>query len=586
MHSVLPRVLQRVLQRITIGLVAGLLLTGSAMGQDAKMSAAPKKLLVLSATMGYRHGSIPKLEAMLTELSKQSGQFTLDFVEQPAGKPADLKKDASPEQTAAYEKAEATWETSLKTELEKFSPESLKNYDGVIFASTTGDLPLPDPQGFLDWIKAGHAFIGLHAAGDSFHHWPAYLDMIGAEFKQHGAEVSVDCLNQDPENPATAMLPKVWTITREEIYQFKDYDPTKVHELLVLDKHPNDKTPGHYALAWEKYYGTGRVFYTALGHRDDIVSADPSVKNRANAPEISTAYQAHVLGGIQWALGLAEEMPAKLTAGEKKPLLDATLSNWEVWLGVPHRTVTGLTPATTQAGDGKPAPLGLNNDPKHVYSIEMDSGEPVLHVSGEIYGGLTTRQSFGNYHFHAQIKWGDRRWEPRLNTVRDNGVLFHCSGPHGVVSNAWKRSFEFQVQEKDFGDCYLVGPVTAQVTVVKKEKDWFFDPTGELKQMNRPGPNGIGGRSAHLTGNFEKPVGEWNDVDLYTVGRTAVYCVNGQVVQALRQTATLQGPEKTEVPITSGQIQLQSEAAETYYRKVEIEPITELPAEITKAAGL
>jgi hypothetical protein len=52
----------------------------------------------------------------------------------------------------------------LKVVLQKLSPESLKNYDGVMFMSTTGDLPIPDKQGFLDWIKAGHAFIGIHAA--------------------------------------------------------------------------------------------------------------------------------------------------------------------------------------------------------------------------------------------------------------------------------------------------------------------------------------------------------------------------------------------------------------------------------------
>jgi type 1 glutamine amidotransferase len=192
----------------------------------------------------------------------------------------------------------------LKAALQKLSPESLKNYDGVVFASTTGDLPLPDPQGFLDWIKAGHAFIGIHAATDTFHHWPAYIDMLGGEFMHHGKQVSVDCLNQDPQNPATAMLPKVWTISQEEIYQFQNYDPAKVHDLLILDKHPESGAPGHYGVCWCKMYGTGRVFYTSLGHREDVWDTDPDMKDRKNSPEISKAYQAHVLGGIEWALGL------------------------------------------------------------------------------------------------------------------------------------------------------------------------------------------------------------------------------------------------------------------------------------------
>ena len=48
----------------------------------------------------------------------------------------------------------------------------------------------------------------------------------------------------------------------------------------------------------------GRIFYTSLGHREDIWDTDPSLKDRKNSVEISKAYQAHVLGGIEWALGL------------------------------------------------------------------------------------------------------------------------------------------------------------------------------------------------------------------------------------------------------------------------------------------
>jgi type 1 glutamine amidotransferase len=188
--------------------------------------------------------------------------------------------------------------------LQKLSPDSLKNYDGVVFASTTGDLPIPDPQGFLDWIKAGHAFIGIHAASDTFHNWPGYIEMLGGEFAHHGRQVGVECLNQDPANPSTAALGKSWNITQEEIYQFKNYDPAKVHDLLIMDKHPENGEAGHFPVSWCKSYGTGRVFYTSLGHREDIIDADPNLKNRVNSVEISKAYQAHVLGGIEWALEL------------------------------------------------------------------------------------------------------------------------------------------------------------------------------------------------------------------------------------------------------------------------------------------
>jgi type 1 glutamine amidotransferase len=128
--------------------------------------------------------------------------------------------------------------------------------------------------------------------------------MLGGEFKTHGRQVSVDCINVDPSNPATAHLPKVWTIQQEEIYQFKNFDADKVHELLVLDKHPETGAPGRFPVSWCKNYGDGKVFYTSLGHREDLIDPDPNLHDRKNSVATSKEYQAHVLGGIEWALGL------------------------------------------------------------------------------------------------------------------------------------------------------------------------------------------------------------------------------------------------------------------------------------------
>jgi type 1 glutamine amidotransferase len=277
------------------------------------LHAEPKKLLVVTTTTGFRHSSIPTAEKILAQLGAESGAYTVDFVHQPPGEPKALKAGATDEEKAAYQTAKEAWDASLKQALQKLSPESLKNYDAVVFASTTGDLPIPDPQGFLDWIKAGHAFIGIHAASDTFHHWPGYIDMLGGEFAHHGRQVSVDCLNQDPLHPATQPLGQSWTISQEEIYQFKNYDPAKVHDLLILDKHPETGAPGHYGVSWCKFYGTGRVFYTSLGHREDVWDGDPDMKDRKNSPEISKAYQKHLLGGIEWALGLQDDanLPVK-----------------------------------------------------------------------------------------------------------------------------------------------------------------------------------------------------------------------------------------------------------------------------------
>ena len=73
---------------------------------------------------------------------------------------------------------------------------------------------------------------------------------------------------------------------------------------LILDKHPENNSPGHFAVSWCKDYGAGKVFYTSLGHREDIRDADPNLNGRKNSVEISKVYQAHILGGIKWALGL------------------------------------------------------------------------------------------------------------------------------------------------------------------------------------------------------------------------------------------------------------------------------------------
>jgi uncharacterized protein len=260
---------------------AGPLLLGLLLGfcvlAFASAQAAPKKLLVVTVTKGFRHSSIPTAEKVLGELAKKSGDFTVDYVRN--------DEDMAQKMTAS----------------------ALNNYDGVIFANTTGILPLPDKQAFLDWIKSGKAFIGMHSATDTFHGKDGvdpYIEMIGGEFKEHHAQAEVDCINQDPKHPADKPLPSSWHL-KDEIYLMKNFERSKVHGLLTLDKHPNEKTPGDYPIAWCKNYGSGRVFYTSLGHREDVWDPDtPEKFKRENPKEVSELYQKHILGGIRWALGL------------------------------------------------------------------------------------------------------------------------------------------------------------------------------------------------------------------------------------------------------------------------------------------
>jgi type 1 glutamine amidotransferase len=248
--------------------------------------AAPKKVLVVTVTHGFRHSSIPTAEKVLGELAQKSGAFTVDYVR--------TDEDMAQKMTA----------------------EALKNYDGVIFANTTGgkgqkggDLPLPDKQAFLDWIKSGKAFIGMHSATDTFRGYTpldSYVEMVGAEFKTHHDQAAVDCINEDAKHPACRDLGPTFHL-KDEIYLMNGFERSTVHPLLMLDKHPNDKTPGDYPIAWCKEYGKGRVFYTSLGHREDVWTPDtPASFKRENPKEVAELYQKHILGGIKWALGLAE----------------------------------------------------------------------------------------------------------------------------------------------------------------------------------------------------------------------------------------------------------------------------------------
>jgi len=135
--------------------------------------------------------------------------------------------------------------------------------------------------------------------------------MLGCEFLSHGAQASVDCINEDKKHPASSHLPQTWTVY-DEIYIMKNFDRAKVHGLLSLDKEPNKKTPGDFPIAYAKDFGKGRVFYTSLGHREDIWDDEtPSNFKRQNSPDIARAYQKHVLGGIKWALGLQESAAKK-----------------------------------------------------------------------------------------------------------------------------------------------------------------------------------------------------------------------------------------------------------------------------------
>lgn len=270
------------------------LLLGGCLLMSVPAQAAPKNVLVVTTTKGFRHSSIPTAEKVLADLAKSSEAFVVDYARV---EPTDAEfkgADGKPDK--------AKVDAAIKSVLEKkMSAAALQNYDAVIFANTTGDLPLPDPQAFIAWVKSGKGFVGMHSATDTLARFEPYVDMIGGTFRTHKEQVEVQPINEDQECPACKHLGTDWKVF-DEIYILDKFDPAKVHGLLTLDKHPNDKTPGNYPISWCKEYGKGRVFYTSLGHREDVW--DPKWPNRKNSPKIAEDYQKHILEGIRWALGL------------------------------------------------------------------------------------------------------------------------------------------------------------------------------------------------------------------------------------------------------------------------------------------
>lgn len=248
-------------------------------------------------------------------------------------------------------------------------------------------------------------------------------------------------------------------------------------------------------------------------------------------------------------------------------LLDSDLSRWDRWLGVPHSSVEGLPEETFKSGDvhsGKP--LGLNNDPKSVFSTMQVGDETWLHVSGEIFGGLVSKESYQNYHLQLQFKWGEKKWEPRLNDKRDSGIIYHSRGEHGAFWKVWKAGLEYQVQEKDMGDFIPLAGPTAQFRLHTDGKREVFDLDSEYTTAK-------GYTHCLLEPDF--PIGEWNTLDLYVFEDSAIHVVNGVVVMAIKHAVDATGN-----PLISGQIQLQSEAAECYYKNIRITPIESLPEDL------
>jgi len=224
-------------------------------------------------------------------------------------------------------------------------------------------------------------------------------------------------------------------------------------------------------------------------------------------------------------------------------------------------------------------------DPHRVFSVvEQVDGAPAIRISGQVYGGLYTRQRFANYRLVAEFRWGLLTWGARTNATRDSGVLLHCSGRDGnyfskTFNGPWMRSYEFQIIEGGVGDLLVLGgyepdgsvqKYSATATVVKdRDGEPCWDANGTAKVFDGGRVNwwgrdpdwadklGFRGRQ-----DVESPGGEWTRIEAVCSGDTLDYFVNGKRVN-----------QASQLSHKSGRLIFQSEGAEIFFRRIELHPL-------------
>jgi hypothetical protein len=216
---------------------------------------------------------------------------------------------------------------------------------------------------------------------------------------------------------------------------------------------------------------------------------------------------------------------------------------------------------------------GSNKDPNGIFQIH----DGVVHVYKDAvdgktvpYGYFLTKKEYSRYHLRFEFKWGTKKFEPRYKKPRDAGVLYHVVGEKKI----WPRSLELQVEEKGVGDFLTVYGARAASTIdpgftAKKGSGRFLEPAqGGV-------PFVLGGPGVYWL--YRNPAAEkdgWNTMELIVHGSDkAVHKVNGQVVNRAGDFHQLDTDGKTWITLKGGKILFQAEAAEIFYRNIEIKSL-------------
>ena len=224
------------------------------------------------------------------------------------------------------------------------------------------------------------------------------------------------------------------------------------------------------------------------------------------------------------------------------------------------------------------------SDPERVFSVvDQIDGAPAIRISGQFWGGLLTKQAYRDYRLIVEYRWGGVTWGERKTRTRDSGVLIHAQGRPGNTrkdfNGPWLRSLEFQIIEGGVGDFISVSgfaddgeQIRPSMTFrVRKDRDGedVYDPKGEPKVVSSGRVNWWG-RSEDWQDRLgfrgpedvESPGLEWTRLEAIVEKGNLQYFVNGKLVNA-----------GIDASLTDGKIMIQSEGAEIYVRRVDLEPL-------------
>jgi hypothetical protein len=214
---------------------------------------------------------------------------------------------------------------------------------------------------------------------------------------------------------------------------------------------------------------------------------------------------------------------------------------------------------------------GRNNDPNKVFTIQND----LIRVSGEEFGCITTNDEFDNYKLVVEFKFGDLTYPPRVDKARDSGVLLHSTGEDGGYSGIWMHSIECQIIEGGTGDLLVVGDgspaffLTCPVEPEKQAGSYVFKPGGNPVTIYSGRINWYGRdpewkdvKGFRGKNSIEKPVGKWNRIECIVKGNEINVFVNGTLMN-----------QASDVQPRKGRIQIQSEGAEIFFRKIDLIPL-------------